>query len=839
MDSHSKIRKQKLEWSLNNFRMSKKYYLHDNWSVKVTSSPQGEKDFPGKKLKNWIPAEVPGTIHTDLLNADIIDNPFKERNEFNYNWITRSAWTYRTEFKYPEGLSRSSIIKLVFEGLDTAADIFLNHKLIGRTENMFVKYEFNVDQVLNSGRNVLELRFESPLELAVKREKEYGKLSTAKDSFRVYIRKAQYSFGWDWGPSYPTTGIWRPVYLTAVEKAAITSVSFITEKLTRRKARVKIGLEAEVYTKEPVKATIILSRDNEFYHKEIRNVNKKKHNVSFEIDNPSLWWPNGSGEQNLYDLIVSLSDASGTIFYEEQKKVGIRKIDLELSKKDKSVFRFRVNNKIIYMKGMNWIPADSFLPRVKEKKYAELLNLAAEANANMIRVWGGGIYENDEFYDLCDKLGLLVWQDFMFACENYPEHDEFVKTVSEEVTQNVKRLRTHPCIALWCGNNENEWIWYRTLSGSYKEMPGYNLFHKVIPALMKSLSPDLPYRPTSPFGTDDDPNSQTSGNRHQWDIWSNWIDYSHVANDNSLFVTEFGFQGPACLDTFNKILPAGKRKIQSPAFEYYNKQIEGPERVIRFLAAHLPVRTDWDDFIYLAQLNQGLALKRCLEHWRGNRKVTGGSLIWQLNDCWPVTSWSLIDSSIIPKMAYYFVKEAFSDTVIHFRESGSVLKIFVLNEGEIERFTIETEILDTLTGKIILTRSKNIYAVKGKYTEADKINTSKVSNTQNLVIISSLYDEDRNIIHRNFYAEKEWKHIGLADPAIKISLPGGSGSDFIVLTTTRTAFFVDVYHPGITFSDRGFILLPGEKKKLKIIKGNKRIGGENIRIYSLNNYLEQ
>ncbi len=820
--------------------MSKKYYLYDNWSVKLTSNLKGEKDIPRKVLKNWIPAEVPGTIHTDLLNAEIIDNPFKERNEFNYRWITRSGWTYRTEFKYPEGLSRSSIIKLVFEGVDTVADIFLNHKLIGRTENMFVKYEFNVDQVLNSAWNVLELRFESPLERAVKHEEKYGRLSPAKDSFRTHIRKAQYSFGWDWGPSYPTTGIWRPVYLKAVEQAIIRSVSFNTEKLTRSKARVKIGFEAEVYTKKHINAEITLSRyDDDLYHKKIRNVNKKQHGIRFEIENPSLWWPNGIGEQNLYELVIRLSDASGTLIYEEKKKVGIRKIDLELSDKNKSVFRFRVNNKIIYMKGMNWIPADSFLPRVNERKYSELLKLAAEANANMIRVWGGGIYESDDFYDLCDKLGLLVWQDFMFACENYPEYDEFLKTVSKEVTQNVERLRTHPCIALWCGNNENEWIWHSTHSGSYQEMPGYKLFHKVIPGLMKSLKTDAPYWPTSPFGIDEDPNSQTSGNRHQWDIWSNWIDYSQVANDNSLFVTEFGFQGPACLDTFNKILPAGKRKIQSPAFEYYNKQIEGPERVIRFLAAHLPIRTNWDDFIYLAQLNQGLALKRCLEHWRGNRKVTGGSLIWQLNDCWPVTSWSLIDSSTTPKMAYYFVKKAFSDTVIQFRESGSTLKIFVLNEGGIERLTIETQMLDALTGKMIFKRSKKISLVKGKYFEADKINTSKFSDTENGVIISSLYDKDRNIIHRNFYADKEWKHISLADPGIKISLPENSGSGFITLTSTRTVFFVDVYHPGITFSDRGFILLPGEKKQLKIIKGNKRIGRENIRIYSLNNYLRQ
>ncbi len=817
--------------------MSKKFYLHDNWSVKLTGKPLQDKTVPWKKLKNWIPSEVPGTIHTDLLNAGLIDNPFKERNEYNYNWISKSGWTYRTEFNYPSEISRSLVIKLVFEGIDTAADIFLNHKLLGRAENMFTRYEFNVDQVLNSGMNILELRFDSPVDTALNNEEKHGQLSLAKDSFRVHIRKAQYSFGWDWGPSYPTSGIWRSVYLTEVNKAVIRAVRFNTDKLTLRKARVKIGFEAELYTKEPVKAVITLTRENVSYRREIISANHKKHTASFEIDNPSIWWPNGSGEQNLYDLSISLTGSAGKIYDEVQKKVGIRKIELELADKKKPVFRFRVNNKLIYMKGMNWIPADSFLPRVNKKKYTELLTLAADANANMIRVWGGGIYENDEFYDLCDKLGLFIWQDFMFACENYPEDDEFVKSVSEEVTQNVERLRTHPCLAVWCGNNENEWIWYRNLSGSYKVMPGYKIFHKVIPSLMKSLDPDTPYWPTSPYGLDEDPNSQSSGNRHQWDIWSNWIDYSKVENDQSLFVTEFGFQGPACIDTFNKILPAGKRKIQGSGFEYYNKQIEGPERVIRFLAAHLPLRTGWEDFIYLAQLSQGLALKRCLEHWRGNRKITSGSIIWQLNDCWPVTSWSLIDSSNIPKLAYYFVKDAFSETIVHFRKSGSSLKIYVLNEGDDEEFLLETLAVNPLKGNFLNSKRK-ISAPKGKYIEAEKIKTGKFSEIENLVFIATLYSKDGTIIHRNFYTEKEWKHISLSDPGIKISLPRESGNDFITLTSASPAFFVDVYYPGITFSQKGFILLPGEKKKLKIIKGNKRISRENIRIYSLNNYLE-
>ena len=426
----------------------------------------------------------------------------------------------------------------------------------------------------------------------------------------------------------------------------------------------------------------------------------------------------------------------------------------------------------------------------------------------------------------------------MFACADYPENEEFLNSVSEEVSQNVERLRTHPCIAIWCGNNENEWIWYQTGKKASKEMPGYKIFHKVIPGLMKELDPLTPYWPTSPFGSDEDPNSQSSGNRHQWDIWSHWIDYSHVDNDKSLFVTEFGFQGPACIDTFNKILPAAKRKVQSAGFEYYNKQIEGPERVIRFLSAHLPLRTGWEDFIYLTQLSQGLALKTCIEHWRGNRKITNGSIIWQLNDCWPVTSWSLIDSENMPKTAYYFVKKVFGETIGLITKSGEEVKIHVLNEGKNKTISLNTCIIDPASGKVLYSKTKKIRIQGNKYIGAAKINTVKYSDTAYIVLIATLFDQDENIIHRNFYTDKEWKHISAADPGIKITLPQSTDNDFITLTSVKPAFFVDVYHPGTAFSERGFILLPGERKKLKIIKGNKRILNENIRVFCLNNYLE-
>ena len=819
--------------------MNKRFYLNDNWKFKITNYPADQVTIPLKRINKWIPAIIPGTIHTDLLKAGLIEDPFKERNEYKLEWISKSNCVYRTEFNYPGTINRSSDIKLVFEGIDTVADIYLNTKFLGRSENMFLRYEFNVVQLLNPTKNILELRFESPVALSIKSEEKYGKLSAALNSYRVYIRKAQYSFGWDWGPAYPTTGIWRPVYLLEEDKAVIKTIKFDTEKLTKTRAHLKINFTVLLHTKQHLKAVISLSSKDERFRKEVIVGNQNQYSIGFNVSNPKLWWPNGQGEQNLYDLNICIVENSGKILDEKNKKVGIRKIELQLKEKDKPTFRFRVNNKPIHVKGMNWIPADSFLSRVKEKKYRRLLTLAKNANANMIRVWGGGIYEANEFYDLCDELGLLVWQDFMFACAAYPEHKQFLNTVTEEIIQNVERLRSHPCIAIWCGNNENEWVWYRIGQRSYKEIPGYKIFHNIIPNLMKTLDPYSPYWPTSPFGYDEDPNSQKTGNRHQWDIWSNWIDYTRVESDQSLFVTEFGFQGPANVETFNKILPVEKRKIQDSTFEYYNKQIEGPERIIRFMASHLPLRIEWNDFNYLAQLNQGFALKTCIEHWRANRKVTNGSIIWQLNDCWPVTSWSLIDSEIKPKMSYHFIKNVFSKAIIYFKKSNSNLKINLLNEREEEKATYKTLIIDSKNGNYLFQNSKKISLDKRKYIELNNLSLTDLLEDKNWIIVATLYDSNKNIIHRNFYVEKEWKHIKLPKAGIKFKQIKNSNRDYLVLSTNKPAFFVDVHYPGITFADRGFILLPGEEKQLEIIEGkSKEIKKNIIKIFSLNDYLE-
>ncbi len=813
------------------------FELNKNWIFSLAESSSIEavanKNIePGKQFA----ASVPGTIHTDLLNNKLIEDPFYSDNELKMDWISQSDWIYQTTFDFNG--SAINNFDLVFEGLDTVCEIYLNELKLGNTDNMFLTYSYNVKNILKRKNNLLKVIINSPVRYANQQEKKYGKLPVALNSSRVYIRKAQYSFGWDWGPSFPTSGIWRKVYLQERPVVKIDSLVFNTNKISKNFAEVEISTSVNSAAPNNIWLFVSLSDEKNVYEQKIPIQRSKNHKITFKIKNPKLWWPNGEGEQTLYSLQVKIVDDKNVLIDEVKRKVGIRTIELILKDKEVSTFKFRINGKDIYGKGVNWIPADSFLPRVTTKKYSDLLSLTKQANINMVRVWGGGIYENDEFYNMCDELGLLVWQDFMFACGAYPEHDEFISNVSQEVTQNVLRLQHHACLALWCGNNENEWIWFQEQNASYKKMPGYKIFHNILPKLLKKIDPQRPYWESSPFGNDDDPNSFESGNTHQWNIWSKWIDYNEVKNDRSLFVTEFGFQGTANKDTFEKYLPQEHRSISDRIFEHHNKQIEGPERIIKFLSGHLPVKTEWNDYLYLAQLNQAFALKTCLEYWRTNGR-TNGSIIWQLNDCWPVTSWSIVDSDINPKLAYHFVKNAFATQLLYFKDEGSKIKIILLNQNRNEiNGRLRIAVVNSATGEIMKDSSVKVNIANKGLIEINSVFRKNLPHDENWILTAVLYDESGEIICRNYHLTKPWKHVKLKNSKLKLKTLTGDNCTELILESSDPVFFVDLYHPHLTFSDKGFFLLPGEQTKVKIIgEQNKSFKVEDIKIYSLNSYL--
>jgi beta-mannosidase len=814
-----------------------KFSLNGNWKFKLSDDADTEK-IPAeviKQIKKWDDACVPGTVHTDLLNNKLIDEPFYSDNELRLGWIAESDWVYEMNFNLPEDYTLSTQVRLVFDGIDTVAGIFLNGMKLANVDNMFRRYSFDVTDILKPQKNVLSVILHSPLRIGRELEKKYGKLPSALNSERVYLRKAQYSFGWDWGPSFPTMGIWKDVYLEQIAPAELTQLKFNTIEAGEQRAEVEIG----VFLSGNIEAVsqINLTLENGDYRivKEIYKPDKSEIIYKIVLQDPKLWYPNGEGEQALYNLSAEIISSDGTIIDSTNRNVGIRKIELKLEENGKPTFRFIVNGKPVFIKGVNWIPADSFIPRITPEKYSGLLKLAQKANINMVRVWGGGIYESDYFYELCDELGLLVWQDFMFACGFYPEHMEFIENVKAEVEENVARLQYHPSIAIWCGNNENEWNWHQNQKTSYKDMPGYKIYHKLIPSVIENLDPLRPYWQSSPFGETEDPNYQGSGNNHQWDIWSRWIDYDTVVNDRSLFVTEFGFQGPANISTLNKAIPPKNRKTYDRIFEHHNKQVEGTERIFRFMATHLPVRAGWEDFIYLGQLNQALALKSCVEHWRSSYPHTNGTIIWQINDCWPVTSWALVDSSLVPKIAYHIIKNTFSQSITVFVKNTEGAEVRFLNQ-QTKTFHGELILLQyhLQTGEEL---SARIFNLNTEQNSSKTVYQITLTNP-NTIFVSYLYNEEGKTIHKNIFYSEPWKHAPLAPAQVNKRVRRKGNDYYLELSSRKPVLFLDLYHPKLTFSDRGFSLMPKEKILIKMNgKGVDKIKADEIRIFTLNDFL--
>ncbi|MEM3946224.1 MAG: glycoside hydrolase family 2 protein, partial [Candidatus Micrarchaeia archaeon] len=687
--------------------------LDGSWLLKGYDEQKGEEEkafMPEIEENGWIKANIPGVVHLDLIKNKQIPDPFFGLNELKVSWVEEKDWWYRKKFLVDKELLSYDYIELVFQGLDTFATVWLNGKEIAKFSNMFHEHNINIKNYLKEGENLLVVKFDSPKRVL---ENEYNKrsikLGAAFYPPVVYGRKAQYSFGWDWGPRLPTSGIWRSVVIRAYNTCKIESFYFSSSLSNSLDvANIKVDVSLEAFKEEKVEVLVrIFGFGEDQTKRETKSLTKGLNNLTFDftIANPKLWWPNGYGDQNLYNLEIKVVNNSG-VLDEVKKKVGIRKIEVIQEKDEEGkTFYFKVNNVPIFCKGADWVPADSFLPRVSRERYDYLLSKAKEANMNMIRVWGGGVYEDESFYELCDEKGILIWQDFMFACGEYPEEEWFFDLVREEADKVVKRLRNHACIAIWCGNNENNWGYKAHWFGVKDKFYGETIYHKILPEVCSKLDPSTLYWPSSPFGGED-PNSQSEGDRHSWDVWSGLKDYTEYLNDKGRFISEFGFQSLPSLKTILKFTSKEDRFFQSKVIEHHNKQVGGPERLLLFLSMHFRLPSTLERFVYLTQLNQGEALKTGIEHWRRRKFKTGGALIWQLNDCWPVASWSLIDYYNEPKASYYYVKRAFDPLNISLLINGDEVEVWVVND-----------FLESKSGKIRLL----LYNVEGKKISEKKI----------------------------------------------------------------------------------------------------------------------
>lgn len=722
------------------------------------------------KKDEYLSATVPGTIHTDLMAAGKISDPFRDDFENSVQWITEVGWCYRRTFDVDEVFLASKSVELRAEGLDTFARIVINDVEIGRTDNMFIRHNFDVGYLLRRTSNEIKIVFDSPLQRIRYLENCFDMPDTMMKFPRVYARKAQYSFGWDWGPRLTTSGIWRPICLVALDQVKLERFD-IKQTISPALDHVSVTVDVECSGNSSQPLKYVASLLGPDYDLTLNSSSTDlHHSFAFEIQEPHLWWPHGIGEQPLYEVSIRV-DVGHVQQFSLTRNIGLRRVELitEADTQGES-FRLQVNDVPVFCKGVNWIPADNFIPRITEEKYRKLLTMARDADMNMIRVWGGGIYESPEFYDICDELGLMVWQDFMFACATYPEYDRFIDNVRNEVKTVVRELRDHPSVVVWCGNNENEQDWYKYLNRPYAEMSGHRIFADLIPDVLSEEDTSRPYRQSSPFGGED-PNSEHIGTRHQWNMWSNWASPTSVVDDRSRFVTEFGFQSPACLKTWQDYISEDELSPQSRLVEHHNKQVGGSERLYRYLAEQFKVPSTFEDFVLKTQVVQAEALKICIEHWRSQKFHTAGSIIWQFNDCWPVSSWSLIDCELRPKAAYWYAKRFFAPILLVIRKNQQSLDFLAVNDTLTDVTCRLVISIFGLQGKRANVRDQRepIPANKSTLLASYKLTELGIGNeTEEYVRAQLLHDDTVTAENRYFFSPH--KHFRLGTPNLESHL---------------------------------------------------------------------
>ncbi len=619
---------------------------------------------------DWHQTSIPCSIFNSLIEAGRITHTDINTYPENFGFVSEKPWIYRKTFDVPDRLLNADKVELVFDGLDTITSIWLNNKLIGKTNNMFTPFRFDVTKLLKPKKNSLLVKFDPALQYARGLMSRYTPFSESDftNPHRVYIRKAQYQFGWDFCPSLPGCGIWRPVRLEAAKKAAVEELHIRTINCNHKSADVKIAVKLNTISKEKFLCILILSAgDKKTEHSLTFGAGEHSQSTVIHIKNPLLWFPAGYGPQNLYQLELQML-SNDEVIDSIKKKFGIRTVKLNRSPDEHGEnFRFEVNGQPIFARGANWIPASVFAGSTTPADYDKLLRAAADANFNMLRIWGGGYYEAEEFYQLCDQLGIMLWQDFMFACAYYPDRKWFTEEVKKEATAVIKRLRNHPCIVLWCGNNEIDWMHNTGKLGKSKKFYGKAIYHQLLPKLVAELDPGANYIPTTPTSSTQNSNNQNSGTIHQWDIWSGnqpVRQYQCRPEDVPRFVTEFGLQSLPNIETVKDFCSPRHLRIGSRLIEEHNYQLDGNSRLYRYVGDLFGSTENLERFVYLSQITQARAAKTYIEHLRAHNFRNNGVLFWQFNDCYPAISWSAMDYTKEPKALYYYAKRFFSDILI-------------------------------------------------------------------------------------------------------------------------------------------------------------------------------
>jgi beta-mannosidase len=758
--------------------------------------------------KHKAPYAVPGDVHSSLIAAGVIPDPYIGRNEYDVRWVAEQDWIATREFDWDD----EGQWNLDIDYLDTVAEIKINGKSVLRADNCFRRYQPDVSKALKRGRNKIEIRFFSNVKEAAKRQKAHPYfVPYAAQNCPIpdtnFLRKPSCHAGWDWNLAIMPFGAYGRIAL----KADVTKLPVIESCKQVYLKNGKVGLELNLYIYSDESGLCVVSFAGQ--SQTIVGSAPFERKVYFQIESPKLWWPAGSGEQNLYELKIQYGE------HVETRQIGLRQIEL-VDEKDKigSRFDFKVNGKEIFCRGANWIPADAMPSRATPELTRKLLQAAVDSNMNMIRVWGGGYYEQDWFYDLCDELGLMVWQDFQFSCNLYPADEAFLDEVRREVVTQVNRLQHHACIALWCGDNEliGALTWFKeSRDNRDRYLAAYDRLNYAIEQAAKSVDENLNWWPSSPspgllsFG--DAWHDDRSGDMHFWSVWHEGKDFEHYRDVSPRFCSEFGFQSYPSLHIVKQFATSEEDlNISSAVMESHQKNAGGNARIAETMFRYFRFPTDFGNFCYLSQVQQGLAIKTAVEYWRSLKPHCMGTLYWQLNDTWPVASWSSLDHGGGWKLMHYMARRFYAPVAVMAlpdKKTGGIIIKAVNDRLTKQKLLLKLSTLDP-AGKLKLLKNISANIPADKAVEVAKLKKGQLPTGNILILDFEAADGSKGRLH---FANEPYKAMNIINPEISHSTKIKDGKLHIALSAKNAALFVTA-ETGVfgSYSDNVLDLLPGE-----------------------------
>ena len=775
--------------------------------------------------EDWIDARVPGNVHLDHLENRKIPDPFFGQNEAELQWISDEDWTYKLMFEPDKDLMERKNIILFFHGLDTYADIFLNNIKVLSANNMFHPWSANVKDVIKDGMNNLEIHFRSPLkEVSGQMNSIDHALPADNDQAgktSPYTRKAPYHYGWDWGPCLVTSGIWKEVELIGWEDWYVDQLQIKNKNVSKDTAELEVELTVLSDISEGISVCVRESLSGKDFKKIFRmepGVNDLSFTIS--IDNPDLWWPVGHGDQILHEFFLTIETKEREEHHE--RRLGIRDVKIRRDKDEKGEsFEIHVNGIPIYSKGANWIPADYFVERLTRDDYKRLLNDAIRANMNTLRIWGGGIYEPDHFYELCDEMGIMVWQDFMFACSMYPANDEFLDSVEKEARYQVNRLKGYASVILWCGNNEIasgwlSWGWKEELPISvwqdYKK-----LFHELLPKVCNELDPERFYWPSSPgHGIDQSDEDQIygKGDNHYWGVWHGGDEFDAFEDNVGRFMTEYGMQSFPATSTIESFADKKDRVLDSAIMNAHQKASLGTGNLMKYIEDQYRVTNDFDSVTGLSQIMQAESIRFAVEAHRRHMPYCMGTLYWQFNDCWPVISWSSIDYKGNWKALHYSARNFFKPVIVSLRDLEDIVNVHVVNDRHYGLDAVVKIGLFGFNGDLLFEDSFSMEVKQFSSCIARSIDKTVLLDGRDLstLVLRAELTSNRESLSKSHQFFKKPKELKIPPPEFEHEVKYLNGKYEITIRSSSFLYqlhFISSQVRGV-FSDNYFNMLPNE-----------------------------